>query len=104
MEVRDENARIRANAEGRRQRIGSGGRGGRPGLLVFVILHSALCFWAWGQYSIDWHTVDGGGGTSAGGVYTVSGTVGQPDAGKLSGGSYTLEGGFWGGMSGAAPR
>jgi hypothetical protein len=25
----------------------------------------------------------------------VSGTIGQPDAGTLSGGSFTLEGGFW---------
>src|SRR5437899_2475559 len=32
------------------------------------------------SYSIDWFTIDGGGGTSTGGVYQVSGTVGQPDA------------------------
>jgi hypothetical protein len=48
------------------------------------------------NYSIDWYTIDSGGGTSTGGVYTVSGTIGQPDAGKLTGGNYTLEGGFWG--------
>jgi hypothetical protein len=48
------------------------------------------------SYSIDWFTIDGGGGTSTGGVYQVSGTIGQPDAGKMSGGSYTLDGGFWG--------
>jgi hypothetical protein len=48
------------------------------------------------QYSIDWHTIDGGGGTSTGGVYSVSGTIGQPDAGELSGGNYTIDGGFWG--------
>ena len=48
------------------------------------------------SFSIDWFTIDGGGGTSTGGVYSVSGTVGQPDAGTLSGGSYTLAGGFWG--------
>src|SRR6266536_388318 len=48
------------------------------------------------SYSIDWFTIDGGGGTSTGGVYAVSGTIGQPDAGKLSGGNYTLDGGFWG--------
>jgi hypothetical protein len=40
--------------------------------------------------------VDGGGGTSTGGVFTVSGTIGQPDAGTMSGGNYTLQGGFWG--------
>lgn len=48
------------------------------------------------QYAIDWHTVDGGGGTSTGGVYTVSGTIGQPDASVMSGGGFTLQGGFWG--------
>ena len=50
-------------------------------------------------YSLDWFTVDGGGGTSTGGSYSVSGTIGQPDAGNLSGGSYTVQGGFWGGLA-----
>ena len=31
--------------------------------------------------AVDWFTIDGGGGTSTGGVYSVSGTIGQPDAG-----------------------
>ena len=48
------------------------------------------------SYSIDWSTIDGGGGTSTGGVYSVSGTIGQPDAGTMSGASYTVQGGFWG--------
>jgi hypothetical protein len=47
-------------------------------------------------YSIDWSTIDGGGGTSTGGVYSVSGTIGQSDAGStMTGGSYSLVGGFW---------
>ena len=33
---------------------------------------------------------------SSGGAYSVSGTIGQPDAGQLAGGGYTLSGGFWG--------
>ena len=48
------------------------------------------------NYSIDWFTIDGGGGTSSGGAYSVTGTIGQPDAGISSGGSYSLIGGFWG--------
>ena len=32
-------------------------------------------------YSIDWFKVAGGGGTSTGGVYSVSGTGGQSDSG-----------------------
>jgi len=48
------------------------------------------------SYSIDWYKVAGGGGTSIGGVYQVSGTIGQPDAGgPLAGGNYSLAGGFW---------
>ena len=50
------------------------------------------------SYSIDWFTIDGGGGTSTGGVYSVSGTIGQPDAGALSSGGYALSGGFWAGL------
>jgi hypothetical protein len=48
------------------------------------------------DYSLNWTTIDGGGGTSTGGVYSVSGTIGQPDAGTMSGGGYSLTGGFWG--------
>jgi hypothetical protein len=48
------------------------------------------------QYSIDWHTIDGGGGASSGGGFTVSGTIGQPDAGgPMTGAPYLLTGGFW---------
>ena len=48
------------------------------------------------SYSIDWHTIDGGGGTSTGGVYSVSGTIGQPDAGgPMTNGQYSVTGGFW---------
>jgi hypothetical protein len=48
------------------------------------------------QFTINWHTIDGGGGTSTGGVFSVSGTIGQPDAGgPLTGGNYSLTGGFW---------
>ena len=68
-----------------------------------TLLYSALLLCALRAsaqtYSIDWSTIDGGGGTSAGGVYSVSGAVGQPDAGTMSGGNYTLEGGFWGFIS-----
>ena len=46
------------------------------------------------SFTLDWFTIDGG--TSTGGVYSVSGTIGQPDAGRMSGGSFTLDGGFWG--------
>jgi hypothetical protein len=48
------------------------------------------------SYSINWYKVAGGGGTSTNGQYSLSGTIGQPDAsGALSGGGYTVVGGFW---------
>jgi hypothetical protein len=49
------------------------------------------------SYSIKWYKVSGGGGmNSTGGVYSVSGTIGQHDAGgPMTGGSYSVTGGFW---------
>jgi hypothetical protein len=50
------------------------------------------------SYSIDWHKIAGGGGTSTGNVYSVSGTIGQHDASAgnaMTGGPYSLTGGFW---------
>ena len=48
------------------------------------------------SYSIDWYKVAGGGGVSTGATYQVSGTIGQHDAGgPITGGSYSLTGGFW---------
>ena len=50
---------------------------------------------AWAQFEIPWFTIDGGGGQSASIAYQVSGTIGQSDAGLLTGGPYEIEGGFW---------
>ncbi len=47
--------------------------------------------------AIPWWTVDTGGGASQGGQYYLNGTAGQADAAILTGGSYTLKGGYWGG-------
>jgi hypothetical protein len=51
---------------------------------------------AGGTLSINWWTIDGGGETfSTSAQYSVGGTIGQPDAGHMLGGGYTLSGGFW---------
>jgi hypothetical protein len=48
------------------------------------------------SFSIDWSTIDGGGGTSTGGVYSISGTIGQPDVGRtMTSANFSLIGGFW---------
>jgi len=57
---------------------------------------STLAAWVAAQtYSIEWSTLQGVGGTASGANYTLSGTIGQPDAGRLSGTHFTLDGGFW---------
>src|SRR3954470_24608897 len=47
------------------------------------------------QYSIGWFSLDGGGGSSTGATYVATGTVGQSDAGRMTGNNFTVEGGFW---------
>ena len=62
--------------------------------LLFILLIPTISFAQ--QYSIDWHKVAGGGGTSTNGQYSVSGTIGQPDAsGAMTAGQYSVTGGFW---------
>lgn len=51
------------------------------------------------DYTMAWHTIDGGGGASAGGTYSIVGTIGQADTTVLAGGVNTLDAGFWPGIS-----
>ena len=65
-------------------------------ILGLIILALAVLSARAQSYSVDWYKIAGGGGTSTGGLYSVSGTIGQPDAsGEMTGGSYSLTGGFW---------
>jgi len=75
----------------------SGVRNRRWGIRCAVFLQAFAFSLAQAQnFSLDWSTIDGGGGTSTGGVYYVTGTIGQPDASNaMSGGNYSLTGGFW---------
>ena len=70
-------------------------------LLVAAILGAgAALAQTGGGYDLTWSTIDDGGGGSAGGGYQLNGTLGQPDVGAaLSGGAYSLTGGFWAGAS-----
>jgi hypothetical protein len=65
--------------------------------IVIIVLVALMALTASAQsYNISWYKVAGGGGTSSGGQYSLSGTIGQPDAsGALSGGNYSVTGGFW---------
>ncbi len=72
---------------------------------TIVLLSLGLATLAPGQdYQIDWHTIDGGGGFSAGGDFELEGTIGQPDAGVMTGGDFELTGGFWPGASVSEPQ
>ena len=73
-------------------------RVGRPrGLLALLPLLSAGSLFAQ-SYAVDWSAIGAGGGTSDGGSYALSGTLGQLDAVVLGGGHYRVEGGFWPGV------
>jgi hypothetical protein len=71
---------------------------------ISMIAMPALAGPTGGAFSIPWSTIDGGGViNSSGGSFTLSGTIGQPDAGPtMSGGTFSLTGGFWAGV-GMAP-
>jgi hypothetical protein len=66
------------------------------GALILAALATATRAQSGGQFDLSWSTVDGGGGTSTGGQFSLSGTIGQPDAGvTLASGPFSLTGGFW---------
>ena len=69
-------------------------------LLALLVVGVALAAVEAG-YDLSWWTVDSGGGSSSGGSYSLSGTIGQPDAASSTGGGYTLAGGFWHGGAAA---
>lgn len=59
-----------------------------------------------GDYAVARWTIDGGGGRSSGGTYTLSGTIAQPDADPSqpsTGAGYAMTGGFWPGVEQAVP-
>ena len=66
---------------------------------VVTISTAAIAQLATPSYDLSWNTIDGGGGTSSGATYEVTGTIGQPDATPvaMTGGSYSVAGGFWAG-------
>lgn len=58
------------------------------------LLHAATS--SGGPYTLTANNASGGGGSSTGATYAIQGTTGQPDGATLTGGSFTLTGGFWG--------
>jgi PKD repeat protein len=68
-------------------------------ILAILPLIDAAAYTQSSGYDLTRWTIDNGGGTLSGGRYTLSGTIGQPDAGKLESGDYDLIGGFWGSLT-----
>lgn len=67
-----------------------------------VALHPALHFTPSAQaqtggYYLSCSTIHAGGGSSSGATFILSGTVGRPDAGLMTGANFELIGGFWSG-------
>ena len=69
-------------------------------LVVLLLLVNGTQAMGSANYALDWMIplTIGGGGASSSPEYTFSGTIGQPDAGILTGGDYILSGGFWTGQ------
>jgi hypothetical protein len=72
---------------------------GHAGWVMFVV-----CCWlpfssarADDVFTLDWFTVDGGGVLMSGGDFTLHGTTGQADTGRvtLAAGSQMIKSGFW---------
>ncbi len=66
--------------------------------LLWVTVLVMLISPASSEFSIEWFTLDSGGGESTVGTYALHGTIGQWDTGTVEIGPYTLCGGFWCGI------
>jgi hypothetical protein len=69
---------------------------------LFLLASGPSAFAQSGELRVDWASIDAGGGSSTGGIYSVSGTIAQVDADPLqpaSGGNFELTGGFWAGIA-----
>ena len=67
-------------------------------LLLLLLVVASLTAAQGNSFSIPWWTVDGGGGMSSSGRYTLHAAIGQPDAGTMSGSHFTLLTGYWDGL------
>ena len=69
------------------------------GVALVSVLVTGLVFAepSGGDFEMVSSTIDGGGGSSAGGAFSLTGTIGQPDANTQvsTGATYALAGGFW---------
>lgn len=74
-------------------------------ILMGVVAAGTLAGPSGGQFEITSFTIDAGGISNASGDgFSLSGTIGQPDAGPtMTGGPFSLSGGFWPGVGNTPP-
>ena len=67
--------------------------------LVVVLFSACALAYAGEPFVIDWYSIDSGGimfsDDGQPGGFELSGSIGQPDAGVLTGAGFQLTGGFW---------
>lgn len=65
--------------------------------LLMVVLTTVALAQSGGGLDLTWSAVAGGGGTSAGGSFTVQGAIGQHDVAgpSLRGAKFEMRSGFW---------
>src|SRR5687767_10225368 len=62
--------------------------------LLFTLILTAITAMAQ-NYSLSTLSLTSGGGTSAGGTFSLIGEIGGPDAINMTGGTYSLQGALW---------
>lgn len=63
---------------------------------IIIVFLSCIVGQVFAQYQIKRYTINSGGGKTSGGGYSIHSSIGQVDASStFSGGTYTLNGGFW---------
>jgi len=67
----------------------------RSGLIIGIILLLFFPFQSIHGYDLSLSVIDGGGGESQDGSYTLISAIGQTDMGTMSSSSYSWQGGLW---------
>ena len=67
---------------------------GAAAVVILILVVFTVVLAQSGQFDLPWHSVDSGGGVSRGGDFALRASIGQSDSGSMSGGAFSLDGGF----------